>query len=238
MTRRSPGRAPGRHGWRASRTPRLSVSTCPGSAVAPASRGSGAVSARPLEPEGARKAVGGALERSSTSRGRPARGVKRNPSTPCGPVGLQVGAPDEPVAEQQGQDVVAVHALVLALVDLDHVVEAEQAPENGRSHIRLSNGQRSTAAPARRRARRRAARERRPPSSTSSRAQPALRDERVDVGCGRALPPSAGSARDRGLGQGAPAPRPPAARTSAAELVLRGAGASSACFGITRSGRS
>src|SRR5579884_1801453 len=45
------------------------------------------------------------------------------------PVVLQVGAADEPVAQQQRQDVVAVHALVLALVDLDHVPKAEDALE-------------------------------------------------------------------------------------------------------------
>ena len=41
------------------------------------------------------------------------------------PVGLEVGTPDDPVAGEQRQDVVAVRALVLALVDLDHVAEAE-----------------------------------------------------------------------------------------------------------------
>src|SRR5262249_13727340 len=39
---------------------------------------------------------------------------------------LQVGASDEAVADEQRQDVVAVRALVLALVDLDQVVEAEE----------------------------------------------------------------------------------------------------------------
>ena len=46
-----------------------------------------------------------------------------------GAVVLQVGAADEPVAPEQRQDVVAVDALVLALVDLDHVPEAEDALE-------------------------------------------------------------------------------------------------------------
>ena len=48
-----------------------------------------------------------------------------------GAVVLQVGAADEAVAPQQRQHVVAVHALVLALVDLDHVPEAEHALEVG-----------------------------------------------------------------------------------------------------------
>src|SRR5262249_43964272 len=62
----------------------------------------------------------------------PHAGLGREPLDPehaVVAVGLHVGAPDEAVAEQEGQHVVAVHALVLALVDLDHVVEAEQAPE-------------------------------------------------------------------------------------------------------------
>ena len=44
-------------------------------------------------------------------------------------VGLEVGAADDPVAGEQRQHVVAVRALVLALVDLDHVVEAEEPLE-------------------------------------------------------------------------------------------------------------
>ena len=46
-----------------------------------------------------------------------------------GAVGLEVGAADEPVAGEQRQHVVAVRALVLALVDLDHVAEAEEPLE-------------------------------------------------------------------------------------------------------------
>ena len=46
-----------------------------------------------------------------------------------GTVGLQVGATEEAVAGQERQHVVAVDALVLALVDLDHVAEAEHALE-------------------------------------------------------------------------------------------------------------
>src|SRR5262245_23129136 len=42
---------------------------------------------------------------------------------------LQVGAAGEAVADQERQDVVAVHPLVLALVHLDQMVEAEQTPE-------------------------------------------------------------------------------------------------------------
>src|SRR6266404_381715 len=48
-----------------------------------------------------------------------------------GAVVLQVGAPDEPVAAEEGEHVVAVDALVPALVDLDHVPEAEDPLEIG-----------------------------------------------------------------------------------------------------------
>src|SRR5579862_402168 len=44
-------------------------------------------------------------------------------------VGLQVGAADEAVADEERQDIVAVDALGLALVDLDHVLEAEEAAQ-------------------------------------------------------------------------------------------------------------
>src|SRR5262245_2150838 len=46
-----------------------------------------------------------------------------------GAVGLQVAAADDPVPPQERQHVVAVHALVRALVDLDHVLEAEEAAQ-------------------------------------------------------------------------------------------------------------
>src|SRR3954470_614092 len=52
-----------------------------------------------------------------------------NAQDPFGPVRLHVGAADEAVAGEERQDVVAVLPLVLALVDLDHVLEAEQALE-------------------------------------------------------------------------------------------------------------
>src|SRR3954454_3675452 len=42
-------------------------------------------------------------------------------------VGLEIGPPDEAVADEERQHVVAVHALVRALVDLDQVLEAEEA---------------------------------------------------------------------------------------------------------------
>jgi hypothetical protein len=42
---------------------------------------------------------------------------------------LQVGAADEPIAAQEREHVIAVDALVLALVDLDHVAKAEDALE-------------------------------------------------------------------------------------------------------------
>src|SRR6478609_5783779 len=44
---------------------------------------------------------------------------------------LEVGTADQAVAPEERQDVVAVHALVLALVDLDHVAEAEDPLEVG-----------------------------------------------------------------------------------------------------------
>jgi hypothetical protein len=44
-------------------------------------------------------------------------------------IGLEVGPADETVADEEWEDVVAVRPLVLALVDLDHVPEAEDAFE-------------------------------------------------------------------------------------------------------------
>src|SRR3954453_683390 len=53
-------------------------------------------------------------------------GVERlQDETALGAVVFQVGATDEPVAPQKRKDVVAVHAVRLPLVDLDHVPEAE-----------------------------------------------------------------------------------------------------------------
>ena len=54
---------------------------------------------------------------------------RRDPQHTLGPIGLQVGAAEEPVTREQREDVVPVGALVLALVDLDHVPEAEEALE-------------------------------------------------------------------------------------------------------------
>ena len=48
-------------------------------------------------------------------------------STPAGRSALQVDARDDAVAEQEGQDVVAVLALFGRRVDLDAVAEIEQA---------------------------------------------------------------------------------------------------------------
>ena len=45
---------------------------------------------------------------------------------PRGAIGLEVDPPDQAVAEQERQHVVAVHPLLLGHVDLDPVVEAEQ----------------------------------------------------------------------------------------------------------------
>ena len=69
-----------------------------------------------------------------------------------GAVGLQVGAAEEPVAGEQRQDVVAEDALVLALVDLDQVLEAEQPLEQ--RPVPDEVVERATGAPAARAARR------------------------------------------------------------------------------------
>ena len=101
--------------------------------------------------------------------GRPGSGVKRLICrTPARAIGLQVGAADEAVADEQRQDVVAVDPLGLALVDLDQVVEAEEAPqERAVPHQVVERAQQHGAASARRRAPRRPARRpagrRRPP---------------------------------------------------------------------------
>ena len=135
---------------------------------------------------------------------------------------LQVGAADEAVAAEQRQHVVAVDALVLALVDLDHVLEAERcASRNARSQSRLSNGERSSAGGTA------------PPGSTpagtstgalpSSTVEPAQRafgDERVgmrpDARGAAAQPPHLG---DRRLGERA-ARLDAAQRRPAHELVV------------------
>ncbi len=52
---------------------------------------------------------------------------RADPQRVAGPVGLEIGPPDEPVADEQRQDVVAVLPLVTRLVDLDDVAEAEEA---------------------------------------------------------------------------------------------------------------
>src|SRR5262249_31311254 len=48
---------------------------------------------------------------------------------PRRPIRLQVGTADEPISIQERQHVVAVDALVLAFVDLDHMAEAEDPLE-------------------------------------------------------------------------------------------------------------
>ena len=63
--------------------------------------------------------------------GRAGLGVRRLHDQPPGPavelpVGLEVDPPDDPVAEQEGQHVVAVDALLGRHVDLDPVVEVEE----------------------------------------------------------------------------------------------------------------
>ena len=83
-----------------------------------------------LEPERAREPRRGALERlveaaAHARLGREALDLQHAARA----VRLQVGAADDAVADEQRQHVVAEHALVLALVDLDQVVEAEQAAQ-------------------------------------------------------------------------------------------------------------
>ena len=84
----------------------------------------------PSRPSERASRAGGALERlveapADARLGREALDLEHA----AGPVGLQVGAADEAVADEQRQHVVAVDPLVLALVDLDQVVEAEEPPQ-------------------------------------------------------------------------------------------------------------
>ena len=67
---------------------------------------------------------------SSSARERRTPGSRWNAfttSAPSLPLGLEVGAPDDPVAPEKGEDVVAVLPLRRGLVQLDHVLEAERA---------------------------------------------------------------------------------------------------------------
>src|SRR5215212_6767123 len=85
-----------------------------------------------LEPERAAEPRRGALERvvEAAPHAR-LRCELPDPEDALAAVRLQVGAADETVADEQREHVVAVHPLGLALVDLDHVNEAEQPREEG-----------------------------------------------------------------------------------------------------------
>src|SRR5579864_4996520 len=72
------------------------------------------------------RGVEGVVERAAYAR-LGVEGLDRERSV--GAVVLEVGAADEPVAAEERQHVVPVDPLRLALVDLDHVPEAEAALE-------------------------------------------------------------------------------------------------------------
>jgi hypothetical protein len=63
-----------------------------------------------------------------------------------GAVRLQVRSADDPVAPEEGKDVVPIAALGLSLVDRMTWSKPKMRRTNRRSHSRLSNGERSTAA--------------------------------------------------------------------------------------------
>ena len=125
-------------------------------------------------------------------------------------VGLQVGAPDEPVAVEEGQHVVAVFPLGAALVDLDHVAEAEDPLDEGPvpEHVveRAEQDAAGGAAPSNRASA--GTTTGAPPSSTATRRTRPSRDEPVDDRAHRLDP--AGEAAvlgDARLGQRAACPR-------------------------------
>src|SRR6478736_808669 len=79
------------------------------------------------ESEHARQSSGRALELRRDVPTHPRLGVEApHEEHAFGAVGLEVGAADEAVAGEQREHVIAVLALVLALVDLDHMAEAEE----------------------------------------------------------------------------------------------------------------
>src|SRR4051794_30806505 len=97
-------------------------------ASTPTALASSAVALHPLEAENAYEPRRGALQRVV----EPAANLRlrREPPDPqhaLRSVRLEIRAPNDPVVEQEREDVVAVDTLVLALVDLDHVLEAEHA---------------------------------------------------------------------------------------------------------------
>lgn len=53
--------------------------------------------------------------------------MKRLDDERAAPLGLQIGAPDDPIAPDEGEHLVAVATLRCKLVHLDHVIEAEHA---------------------------------------------------------------------------------------------------------------
>ena len=102
----------------------------------------------------ATRAIAASRSRSgvSTSRLRDARlrGGPRARSARRRAVVLEIDARDEPVAEQERQHVVAVHALVLRRVDLQAEVESNSSRVRSRSQTSESNGESSARASMRR----------------------------------------------------------------------------------------
>ena len=163
-----------------------------------------------------------------------------DPQDAFGPVGLHVGSAEEPVAGEQRQDVVAVDPLVLALVHLDQMLEAEQPLEQrpvpdqvverrqehrrGGRPVELGGGEDV---------------ERRAAVVDLHLAQLPLGDERLEVLVQPRLaalqPPVLA---DRRLGQRTARLDRQQRRTCAASPSSVGTGASSHCCGITRSVRS
>ena len=86
----------------------------------------------PLQPEPPGHQRELLASRRASPAARRARGGLCGPSGRPRAVGLEVDARDQRLAEQEGQDVVAVHALWRRGVDLDPVAEAEQALGRGR----------------------------------------------------------------------------------------------------------
>ena len=200
-----------------------------------------AASSAAVRPSDRARRVAARSSGSSRRRRTPGSAVKRlTTSTPRPRSAFRSARPSEAVADEQRQHVVAEDALVLALVDLDQVVEAEErgagtadptsgcrtgrGGRGGRGAVELGAG---------------GDHDRRPAVVDLDALEPAGRDEGVDVRPDRARAAvEAAVLGDPGLGQGA-APVDGAERVAAPELLL-GSGSArrgSAC-GMTRSGRS
>jgi hypothetical protein len=191
-----------------------------------------------FEPQRAGKTRGGTVERVVESAADPRLGREAlDLEDPAAAVGLQIGAARKAVAEEEREHVVPVGPLVLALVHLDQVVEAEQAPqerpvphqvveraqENRRGGGTVDRGAGGDE-------------HRRAAVLDGDALERAFVDERVDVrpdGPGAAGGGSARRSRPRSARR---APRT-ARSVAALELVLSVRRAPRACFRITRSGK-